>query len=59
MPRPKRWVVEQTKWILMLHRRLVRDYEHGPTSAESRASGATSDVVARRLSGASDSWRGA
>ena len=32
VPQPKRWVVEQTYGILMLHRRLVRDYEHRPAS---------------------------
>ncbi|MET8956263.1 IS5 family transposase [Streptomyces sp. NPDC004533] len=57
-PQPKRWVVEQTNGILMLHRRLVRDYEHRPASAESRVYWAISDVMARRLTGTSDSWRG-
>jgi len=46
--------------ILMLHRRLVRDYEHRPASAESRVYWAISDVMARRLTGASAlAWRGA
>ncbi|MDQ0963435.1 hypothetical protein QFZ66_007313 [Streptomyces sp. B4I13] len=36
VPQPKRWVVEQVNGIMMLHRRLVRDYEHRPASAESR-----------------------
>lgn len=58
-PQPRRWVVEQTNGILMLHRRLVRDYEHRPASAESRVYWAISDVMARRLTGASVSWRGA
>ncbi|MEU6067498.1 MULTISPECIES: hypothetical protein [Streptomyces] len=31
-PEPKRWVVEQTFGTLLLHRRLVRDYETRPTS---------------------------
>jgi len=57
-PQPKRWVVEQTNGILMLHRRLVRDYEHRPASAESRVYWAISDVMARRLTGTSTSWRG-
>lgn len=39
VPRPKRWVVEQVNGIMMLHRRLVRDYEHRPASAESRVYG--------------------
>ncbi|MDT0567011.1 IS5 family transposase [Streptomyces sp. DSM 3412] len=58
-PQPKRWVVEQTNGILMLHRRLVRDYEHRPATAESRVYWAISDVMARRLTGSSTSWRGA
>jgi transposase len=58
-PQPKRWVVEQTNGILMLHRRLVRDYEHRPATAESRVYWAISDVMARRLTGTSTSWRGA
>lgn len=32
-PEPKRWVVEQTFGTLMLHRRLVRDYERRPASS--------------------------
>jgi transposase len=60
VPQPKRWVVEQTYGILALHRRLVRDYEHRPTSSESRVYWAMSDVMARRLTGTSSpSWRGA
>jgi hypothetical protein len=44
----------------MLHRRLVRDYEHRPASAESRVYWAISDVMTRRLiGGATPSWRGA
>lgn len=31
VPQPKRWRVEQTYGILILHRRLVRDYEHHPS----------------------------
>lgn len=59
VPQPKRWVVEQTNGILMLHRRLVRDYEHRPATAESRVYWAISDVMTRRLAGTSASWRGA
>ncbi|WP_208798691.1 transposase [Microbispora triticiradicis] len=60
VPQPKRWVVEQTYGILALHRRLVRDYEHRPTSSESRVYWAMSDGMARRLTGTSSiSWRGA
>ncbi|MFF1415159.1 IS5 family transposase [Streptomyces sp. NPDC058289] len=60
VPQPIRWRVEQTNGILMLHRRLVRDYEHRPVSAESRVYWAISDVMARRLTSTSaSSWRGA
>ncbi|MDT0301291.1 transposase [Streptomonospora wellingtoniae] len=60
VPQPKRWVVEQTYGTLALHRRLVRDYEHRPTSSESRVYWAMSDVMARRLTGTSaPTWRGA
>jgi transposase len=34
-PLPCRWVVEQVNGTLILHRRLVRDYEINPASAES------------------------
>lgn len=34
VPIPKRWIVELAYGILMLHRRLVRDYEHQPCSSE-------------------------
>ena len=51
-------MVEQTYGTLALHRRLVRDYEHHPTSSESRVYWAMSDVMARRLTGTStSSWR--
>ncbi len=60
VPQPIRWRVEQTNGILMLHRRLVCDYEHRPASAESRVYWAISDVMARRLTGgATPAWRGA
>ncbi|MGW0772030.1 hypothetical protein ACWD3E_43175, partial [Streptomyces sp. NPDC002676] len=59
VPQPKRWIVEQTNGILMLHRRLVRDYEHRSASAESRVYWVISDVIARRLTGSAKSWRGA
>ena len=59
VPQPIRWRVEQTNGILMLHRRLVRDYEHRPASAESRVYWAISDVMTRRLTGSATSWRGA
>jgi transposase len=60
VPQAKRWVVEQTFGILSFHRRLVRDYEHRPSSSVSRVSWAMTDVMARRLAGASArSWRAA
>jgi len=58
VPQAKRWVVEQTFGILSLHRRLVRDYDHSPASSVSRVYWAMTDVMARRLTGASmRSWR--
>jgi hypothetical protein len=60
VPQSKRWVVEQTNGVLMLHRRLVRDYEHRPASAESRVYWAMSDRMSRMLTGTSTpAWRGA
>ncbi|MGP3972389.1 IS5 family transposase [Streptomyces sp. 6N223] len=58
VPQPKRWRVEQTYGILILHRRLVRDYEHRPSSSVSRVYWAMTHVMARRLTGAnSPTWR--
>jgi transposase len=55
---PKRWVVEQTNGTLMLERRLVRDYEIAPASAESRVLWAATANMTRRLSGtATATWR--
>ncbi|MFD8726015.1 hypothetical protein ACFV2H_50910 [Streptomyces sp. NPDC059629] len=52
--------MEQTNGVLMLHRRLVRDYEHRPASAESRVYWAISDRMSRMLIGTSTpTWRGA
>ncbi|WP_326793273.1 IS5 family transposase [Streptomyces sp. NBC_00841] len=60
VPQPRRWVVEQTNGVLMLHRRLVRDYEHRPASAESRVYWAISDRMSRMLTRSSaPTWRGA
>ncbi|MGW1408924.1 hypothetical protein [Streptomyces sp. NPDC002403] len=53
VPQPKRWIVERTNGILMLHRRLVRDYEHRTASAESRVYWAMSDRMSRMLTGTS------
>lgn len=60
IPQPKRWRVEQTYGILILHRRLVRDYEHRPSSSASRVHWAMTQVMARRLTGANTpTWRDA
>lgn len=59
VPQPKRWRVEQTYGILILHRRLVRDYEYRPASSASRVYWAMTQVMARRLTGANTpTWRG-
>jgi len=58
VPQPKRWRVEQTFGTLILHPRLVRDYEHRPASSTSRVYWAMTHVMARRLTGASTlTWR--
>jgi transposase len=58
VPQPIGWVVEQTYGILMLHRRLVRDYETLPSTSEARVHWAIIDVMSRRLTGTSTlSWR--
>jgi transposase len=58
VPQPIRWRVEQTLGILMLHRRLVRDYESRPASSESRVYWAETDRMSRRLTGTTaSSWR--
>ncbi len=60
VPQAKRWVVEQRYGILMLQRRLVRDYESDPRSAESRVYWASSATLVRRLTATRTvSWRGA
>jgi transposase len=60
VPQPKRWVVERTLGTLILHRRLVRDYESRPASSESRVYWAMTDTMSRRLTGTSvPTWRGA
>lgn len=47
-PLPKRWVVEQTQGTLILHRRLVRDYEKNPASTASRVYWAATSNLTRR-----------
>ncbi|MEU9944277.1 IS5 family transposase [Streptomyces lavendulae] len=59
VPQAKRWIVKQTLGILMLFRRLVRDYESRPKSSESRMRWAVIDVTVRRLTGqTTPTWRG-
>ncbi|MFF5728250.1 IS5 family transposase [[Kitasatospora] papulosa] len=58
VPQPKRWRVEQTYGILILHRRMVRDYEHHPSSSASRVYWGMTHVMIRRLTGANTpTWR--
>lgn len=52
MPQPKRWRLERTYGILILHRRTVRDYEHHPSSSASRVYWAMTHVMIRRLTSA-------
>jgi transposase len=57
-PEPKRWVVEQTLGTLMLHRRLVRDFETKPSSSVAMIHWSMTDVMLRRLTRASTpTWR--
>jgi transposase len=59
-PEPKRWVVEQTFGTLLLHRRLVRDYETRPASSVAMIHWSMSDVMLRRLTRtATPTWRDA
>jgi transposase len=57
VPQPIRWRVEQTNGLNMLERRLVRDYEHAPSSAESRIYWASAGRILRRLGGTPAVWR--
>ena len=58
VPQAKRWIIEQTNGTLMFYRRLVRDYEHRPSSSRSRVFWAMTSVMARRLTGSTiASWR--
>jgi hypothetical protein len=58
VPQKRRWVVEQTHGTLMLHRRLVREYESEPASSVSRTLWALTANLVRRLTGTSTpSWR--
>ncbi len=58
VPIRRRWIVEQTYGSLMLHRRLVREYESRPESSTSRTLWASTAIIVRRLTGTStSSWR--
>ncbi|MFF2807859.1 IS5 family transposase [Streptomyces sp. NPDC058000] len=60
IPQAKRWVVERAYGILMMYRRLVREYDHRPRSSESRVYWAMTDVMTRRLTGTTAlTWRDA
>jgi transposase len=60
VPQPIRWRVEQTLGTLILHRRLVRDYESSPTSSASRVTWASIDIISRKITHeAAATWRGA
>lgn len=55
----RRWVVERTLGWIMLHRRLVRDYETLPASSEAMIHLAMIDNVSRRITGeTTPTWRG-
>lgn len=55
----RRWVVERTLGWLMLHRRLARDYETLPASAEAMIQIAMIDNISRRITDESTpTWRG-
>ncbi len=57
-PQRKRWAVERTFGWLMLHRRLVRDYETNPQRSRAMIHWAMIDNMSRRLTGESTlSWR--
>ncbi|GAA0235733.1 hypothetical protein GCM10009527_035250 [Actinomadura nitritigenes] len=57
-PIPKRWIAEQVFGTLMWHRRLVRDYERSPATAESRVYRAMTANMTRRLTRtATPTWR--
>lgn len=56
---PRRWVAERTLGWLMLHRRLVRDYEALPARSEAMIHIAMIDLMTRRLARESTpTWRG-
>jgi transposase len=55
---PRRWVVERTFGWLMLHRRLVRDFETLPQRSQTMIHWAMIDNMSRRLTGeTTPTWR--
>lgn len=57
-PLPKRWAIERTNGWIMLHRRLVRDYETSPEHSRAHIHWAMIDNMSRRLTHeATPSWR--
>lgn len=55
----RRWVVERSLGWLMLHRRLARDYETLPSSAEAMIHIAVIDNASKRITGeTTPTWRG-
>lgn len=50
-------MVEQVNGTLMLHRRLVRDYDHRPDNAASRVYWAATAGMLRRLTTPAPTWR--
>ena len=57
-PLPRRWAVERTFGWLVLHRRLVRDYETLPERSATMIHWAMIDNMTRRLTGESTpTWR--
>ena len=57
-PLPRRWMVERTFGWLVLHRRLVRDYETLPERSATMIHWALIDNMSRRLTGeTTQTWR--
>jgi len=57
-PQRKRWAVERTFGWLMMHRRLVRDYETNPRRSQAMIHWAMIDNMSRRVTGESTpTWR--
>ena len=59
-PLPRRWAIERTLGWLVLHRRLVRDFETLPERSATMIHWALADNMSRRLTGESTlTWRDA